>query len=652
MKSRKRPLLNLKWITRDTIDTANAVGIIWNESIEYYCGQESSAICHKIDRKIRLLLQKIDGVQSETQAAWWETLNLGHCERARLMSQKLSARVANVHHAMTVLGDVLLQADFSERHITFCTSVQNEMHATEALSVELLKDAAQVLENGEISEDEMRSLKDKADELRDSQERLGAACHQAIGWAKTRDMGKELLFVFVLSSTARTVEEATRTLAGNTFSLEPARIASIVHDGLTAVTAWGSVSETEHVKFCVRNLVPICICFFIGYLTPEYSVFTPYSATMANTLALLVTETGGSAIQKNLHRVLGVMLGKFFPILIGAFLYLLPCDSVYRSIIHGSTLFLFILSATYVYYSSQTFGYMACLIAGFGVYPLMQPCKHDLEDDFASRYAELGEVNVAIMIQFVIDAGLNFTSPKQKAINKLDDITNCCRAVLDAFCEEDISRMQRSTGLLAKALEEAESLMTVSDPKNQLAPFFATPFRIELYEKVVHLYRRMLSDMYLLVLVCADSGHGDDTHPDAANDEENSSILSVLVLNSDIKRAVASIKGELECVGAALKTILEHDTETALEEKAFRDLMGRKIHSISKDHRDRMIASLPHRDRIYDGFLPKGISNQVTSGAGLNGDVHVRCTVAVHTLDMLHTRLAAIQAKIISEDVY
>jgi len=72
--------------------------------------------------------------------------------------------------------------------------------------------------------------------------------------------------------------------------------------------------------------------------------------------------------------------------------------------VHLIAVFIYMAFFSYMYYTSPEWSYVGCLIAGFGCYGLVGLHVEEAQAaDYVTRYRELGQVTVAIMIQLTVD---------------------------------------------------------------------------------------------------------------------------------------------------------------------------------------------------------------------------------------------------------
>jgi hypothetical protein len=128
--------------------------------------------------------------------------------------------------------------------------------------------------------------------------------------------------------------------------------------------------NAEEWDYCLRHTFVLIITFAMGNLFCV-GVFAPFDATMAGTLAiLLTTDDAGTSFYAHVQRLLGLILGKcctiIFMQVVGAF-----GNESRVTIIHLIIVFIFMSTFSYIKYSSAYWGPTSKLVAAWGCYGLM-----------------------------------------------------------------------------------------------------------------------------------------------------------------------------------------------------------------------------------------------------------------------------------------
>jgi len=151
----------------------------------------------------------------------------------------------------------------------------------------------------------------------------------------------------------------------------------------------------KHVIFALRQSITIVVSFIICMR------YYNYSPTMAATQSLLVNEGGctGSMLRRNLGRLQGVVIGTIFPHLF--FDWFSECSFAHEFTL-VVILFFFEWISLYVYFSSEDFGYVGCLVGAFGASALCQGCGMK-PNTKKSLYLTMEQNAVGIALLTVID---------------------------------------------------------------------------------------------------------------------------------------------------------------------------------------------------------------------------------------------------------
>merc|ERR1711972_757477 len=114
-------------------------------------------------------------------------------------------------------------------------------------------------------------------------------------------------------------------------------------------------------------------------------------------------------------------------------------------------------------------GYLGCLIAGLGVYELLEPCTNNGTEAFVARYVEIGQVTIAIIVQLVVQVFLSKRAPREIAVTNLRKMSSVIHDGYEAFFAGDLVRMQVSARDFDAKLVAAKLYAPECDPRLALA---------------------------------------------------------------------------------------------------------------------------------------------------------------------------------------
>ena len=188
---------------------------------------------------------------------------------------------------MYALANCILCEDFSGQHNDFIQPLRHCIKTLHYEAAHLTITCSKAAADGVITKEEADEIKALERQVTDSQQELLHDFRQAVPSGISANLAEEITFIFALSFWASTTEK----LAGELVEHKPGKtwgqvISQGVHD------TWGPqrILEIDHLKFVVRNWIPISVCYILAYALPSNSVFVQYSATMPNTLAPLASS--------------------------------------------------------------------------------------------------------------------------------------------------------------------------------------------------------------------------------------------------------------------------------------------------------------------------------------------------------------------------
>ena len=190
--------------------------------------------------------------------------------------------VEGVQRTMYALANCILCEDFGGQHNEFVGALYHSVMRLHENSFKLTVTCSHASADGVITDDEAEEIEALQERVRECQRELLHKFRQAVPSGISASLAEEITFLFALSFWATTTEN----LATELVTHEPSRSwYTVIKQGF--VDTWGlhHVLEPDHLKFVVRNFIPISTCYILAYAVPTNSVFVQYSATMPNTLA-------------------------------------------------------------------------------------------------------------------------------------------------------------------------------------------------------------------------------------------------------------------------------------------------------------------------------------------------------------------------------
>jgi len=504
------PVNNLRNLYEDSLALTQAITSIWHSSVAYLAGSQRSAKRFQIETCIDGLENIVSKTNQNANGAWWETLDQGPCGRTRRLLVEYDASSSDIMDMLYAVKGCVLSENFAGEHGVFCQVTRVPMEALTQTAEDCMFLCIAACRDGVIDEEEAAAMLQKAEDVKAKQREFLEAFHRASP-SLSQDLAEENIFAFSLSFWARKVTdmaERTAEFCKGHRKRCCATIASNAYAGLVATWSPRRMFEREHREFALLNLISIGVCFLMSYFMPSGSIFVQYSSVMPSTLSLLIGGDGphqiGSMMKKNTHRLLGVVLGKVLPFVATWVLFYTPCFSNLRFFAQMILLWIYIFTFTYIYYASPFWGYVGCLIAGFGCYQLLLPCSGDPSSTFQTRYQEIGSVTVAIFMQMFVHALLSKHSPSELQVELVRDLGEAFKAGFAAFFESNLPGMQAAARTAAEKLAAAKTMLPECDPAMRLIPCGEEAFPMDLCSSALTTFQRVLSDLNLLIVAVKD----------------------------------------------------------------------------------------------------------------------------------------------------
>eukprot|EP00927_Polykrikos_kofoidii_P085155 TRINITY_DN9180_c0_g1_i1.p1 TRINITY_DN9180_c0_g1~~TRINITY_DN9180_c0_g1_i1.p1 ORF type:complete len:1028 (-),score=164.16 TRINITY_DN9180_c0_g1_i1:253-3336(-) len=657
------PLLNLTRIDDDAVAVHKSMDRIWTEAISYFCGSQYQVRHFQIEANISSLSGTISKIKANLDSTWWETFDIACFGSRRILYLALSDLFNTLDSVMYAVKASIHSETFQGNHNRFCSMMKPHMVALKTEASTLLFLCAGAASDGRISKSEMKGLRSQQEAVKRCQASLLQAFDSIVAIASSdsecisMDMADEYAFVFALSAWARCIEDFSavvdkvverRCCLCGMFSWILRTIWEFVR-GLFSIFTISCITHKERRSFAIRNTLTITLCFLIGFKV-DVSVFTRYQATMASTVALLISHTSGSVFQQNLQRLLGLSLGKVLPLFVMVAVAQTACGTVTHSVAHGSGIFLYMFAFTYMYYSSLQWSYVGVVIAGFGCYGLLVPCNDDPRSTFGSRYEEIGQVTFAIIMQLLVDALFCLPSPRDLAIRKIMLLNGTFTKAYEAFFKADLQKMEKHERDIDIGYRDALALSLEVDPKLNVVPGKRTAFRNKLYIDVLFLMKLVRGDFHLLVMSLTNWSQalvprsGSDVKNDAKRTQKFAPFLQSLTSLEAVIESRDMVMEHLYGSLTGFQKILAHDREEPIMDD---DVYA--IHRFGANHN-----TIDYRKIVDQINASRGdfVGNDSSVRCQLTDRRSVRIAVSLRALGRSAEHLGKIDALLLQQDIF
>jgi len=417
--------------------------------VEYFNREESSVVIVQLQELAVNLRHEIEGMQGNIDAAWWETLDLFRSGRSRALLSRHKVLMMRMSDTVFSLQVCISKEDFGSTHIQLMSKIAPQVDALVKATKSCLLTATLAANDGFIDKDEAAGIESKIRDVEVSIGDLAVVFNDARKEISpdrriTDHLQSESFFVYCLSVYARRTMDYTQEMLENPPKFGTAELPWLPK----AIWAeFKKVFDTDVIlmdpsyrSFTLRNTLSITLAFYVGYF------FCGYSGVPAGTVAVLISNFSGSALQKNLGRMQAVTLGLVLPFIIVQAMGT-SCGHA-RVALQYVMIFAWEMLTAYVYYASPSYGYIGCLLAATGVGTLIYPCSDvaptpaDLDITQMAGFTKICNTTIAVICMTVVDLWLASATAAECAADDL----KCALIVIDAYFQACLVKRRPTTG--------------------------------------------------------------------------------------------------------------------------------------------------------------------------------------------------------------
>mmetsp|Transcript_167876 Transcript_167876/g.539219 ORF Transcript_167876/g.539219 Transcript_167876/m.539219 type:complete len:932 (-) Transcript_167876:289-3084(-) len=586
-----RPLLNIRNVHSDAEEIIKGIDKIFTEAINYWAGSSSGPKRHAVYAKMKLLNTAVQRVKQNLADSYWETFDQCNYGKIRKLYGMLYNAIERNSDEVYLLKASTQNLNFDGEgsiHAEIVKQVREPLERLKTSAINCMKMCGAACKDGVITQEERASIlmwrkelemaqKDLSSKFQHVTETNSQLCSEAIA--------AESLFVFSISNWAQ--ESTDFALEMSSFEETYAALHSEYGFINFWKTAFDQLSSTfdpraafsmEQMRYVGVNLMPILLTFALSmYLSG--SVFVRYGSTMPSLLTLLVTKDHGIAFIKNAQRLTGVVFGHTMPLLVMSVISMMDCDSHLRFVCHMASIFTFFFMFTFMYYASDQWSSVGCLIAGFGVYPLFVQCDPDATVNYGSHYKDIAQVIIAIMLKICFSNVFSRAEPRDDAVDLLKQLNEIAKKAFAAFFEGKIQGEDGLQGLreaMKNKFSELETLCPKTDPSLAIVPGARTPFKTALLEAALGHYRLILSDLDMLSSAMTGHGLKQNLRASAAEKEaaiqlqiemakQEKALFSIMQSQKAWTTVKDDLTGTIDVTFSLLEVVLNHCSEEPLK---------------------------------------------------------------------------------------
>jgi hypothetical protein len=428
--------------------------------VDYFKGSAKSVTIVAREKEISEVTSFIGGLQGTVDGMWWETFDIGKWGSVRTMLTRHAGMMGKLGDILLAMEVCVRAEDFDENHKVCMDNLSGEIDEVLSSTRSLLEEATQSAKDGNIDDSEKKKLSDGVNKSLIAIQKLSVKFNQtrksiakklhsttsrrihpdkgAITWEEMKlasllggealeqqlqakfdelkpvswkeqvinpHLQSESFFVFSLCVYARQVSRYAMCMTAR--EVEKPNVFQEIKTAMFQVFDWDTLyPRLHHSSVTVRGTIEILLCYYVGLY------FFDYNGVAAGTVSLLIADTPGSALTKNLNRIQAVVIGALVPHIITQ---VIGSHAIwYVTVGKVCAYYAFEALACYIYYSSANFGYVGCLVAAFAcsvlVYPSLSLSQGDSGDSDAykrSIFTKMTNTILGVLIMTVVDLCLS-----------------------------------------------------------------------------------------------------------------------------------------------------------------------------------------------------------------------------------------------------
>eukprot|EP00747_Dinoflagellata_sp_TGD_P145733 gnl/TRDRNA2_/TRDRNA2_176614_c7_seq28.p1 gnl/TRDRNA2_/TRDRNA2_176614_c7~~gnl/TRDRNA2_/TRDRNA2_176614_c7_seq28.p1 ORF type:complete len:946 (+),score=171.07 gnl/TRDRNA2_/TRDRNA2_176614_c7_seq28:86-2923(+) len=433
------PILSIQRARDTSMALAVDLGNLWQESIVYYCGDCKHVYgFESFQHSLTCLKSQVDTLDTHLNNAWWECFGFGRWGRALVMLRAVMRSLKESYDRLLAVLDAYMSDVFDEEHRGFLQPLEESLkkcsQETSALFLMCAEAAGKGGVEDETSELEMRQaverVRDANSEFYEAFQRIKR--EKQVKMAGTIEehtflFGQSAFSCFAIELAEGMLDEAEHIGVRNKW-IEAAKNAKRALPPLLDRTV---IFDGNHMNYVLRNALSIWISLAVG-MFGIYPVVPPYTAGIACTVSILLSKFVGTAMVKNLDRVQGVVLGTLLGTIVH---YLVATCTFWGLVFYSVVAWIWTSYSLFLYYHSQKYSTVGCLLAAFGMQTLLIPCEGHDEFNSGSAYLGICTVVISLIIMVAVDLLIASERASTKAHRACVDSLKMVRHGLKHLCD-------------------------------------------------------------------------------------------------------------------------------------------------------------------------------------------------------------------------
>jgi hypothetical protein len=417
--------------------------------LDYYCAStEADRLqCKILAREMDTLRGETGAVGSLLDSAWYEAVFLSSWQKQQAMMVKFQGFISQTIDLLSNASAVGMDEDFSPEHQKLMKVLQVDLEEVLENNGKVLLTCVAILNMAEAPKETVEWGQKYMDQSKAALKRLTKEFINARAAGGMNKVSEDTAGENVVALTFTQFTQLTEDFFK---SLQEEKKESAEGGGILSIFSPALLKDKDHIMWTIRNGLSIILAFFAGW--HGYNKYiSMYNASIAGTVAVLLSKFAGSAMTKNLARLQGVVIG----IVLGNLLYaLLAWCYWWGHLLVAIALYLWTLMGLFMYFHSENYSTVGLLLVVFGAQALLRPCSNS--DTDPSGHGLIVNVTVAILIMTIVDLFLSRTRASDMAINAfVETYTKQLHNMQTLFAFKDETVEKRKGGVAAGIADAA-----------------------------------------------------------------------------------------------------------------------------------------------------------------------------------------------------
>jgi len=458
------PVLSLNVVEERAAVRSEELVQVFRRMVEYFSVEKPNKyIKDQVIRNLVHLKARTGKTKRLLAVSYWENYGLGSGGLRRKVLNTIDNSMQKVLSLLYNAWTATLAEDAPEVNGIFLRKIKPQVVAC-LLDLEVVLNFGMVASrDGELSDVEKLQLQKTMDTLKKNEKELTEVFLKARNELSKEDLKvlfRDVRIVEVLAFTLSQILHEVKELADKLLKSGSKDSASMeVVDEISGFKGvFTGLTSKAHAVKAARYFTAYMLCWTIGWFGFR-DVIHPRTADLAGLAAMLLSESMGSAVLKDMSRIQGLVIGTVMVRILGSLI--LGCEW-YWVILHIMLHFVWCFGALFVMHHSPTFTTAGCLAAAVGTGTLLSiKCSANAiskDTMFDSLAINCAAVIISMAVDMLFSSCMGKSRASSQAFEALDACWKCMAASLKELMDPEIAKVTPKYAEIMQHLDAAKAL--------------------------------------------------------------------------------------------------------------------------------------------------------------------------------------------------